>query len=155
MKTLINRKQIQLNVCRALLENNGRCRACKINEKEIAVTIDGYTAYVFGVNECVFDTEKITTAEGLKPFFDDVENDTEITPSNELYNLNGKIVEKYIGQDIEVFVDTEVIKQFKGFKLYANSSRGRILVKDCFDRIIGLCLPMRFNYEDVKRGTNK
>ena len=144
-KGTINRKQTQLDVCRAILEGNRRCSMCELNDNEIAVTVDGYTAYVFNKNECVFDTEKISKTQGLKTFFDDVENDTEIKPTGELFKVGENLAEKYIGENLEMIVNDEIAKKFKDLRLYANNERGRILAKDCFGRIIALFLPMSPN----------
>lgn len=154
-KAMMNRKRLQLDVCRAILENNGRCRACKITDTEIAITIDGYSAYVFDVKECVFDINKIPEAEGIKTLLLPTEEDTEIVPSCELYNLNGKMVQKYTGEKFEIFIDTKILRDFKDFGLYASNPQSRVLVTDNFNRVIGVVLPVRFNVEDVKRRETK
>lgn len=143
-RALLNRKQLQLNVCRAIMDSDRRCHYCEVDDNVIAVTIDGYVAYIFDKNECVFNFEKITKAPGLKCFFEDFENDVEINSTDELYNVGGGLIaEKYKGNDFEILVNTEIAKQFKDCKLYANGGRSRILVKDYFDRVVGSFLPMK------------
>ena len=145
-KTAFNRNKIQLDVCRAIMDGNRRCSMCEITDNEIAITVDGYTAYVFSKNECVFDFKKIAEAQGLKKYFEDAENDTEIKPSGELFKVDSDaIAEKYIGENLEIFLNTKIVEKFKDLRLYANNERGRILAKDCFGRIIALFLPMSPN----------
>lgn len=55
----MNKKQIQIEVCKALLDVNGRCCGGFISENEFAVTTDGFKAYVFHKDECIFDIEKV------------------------------------------------------------------------------------------------
>lgn len=137
-----NRKQTQLDVCRAILDGNRRCSMCELNENEIAVTVDGYMAYVFYKDECVFDVNKIAKIQELKKYFEDVDNDTEIKPSGEIFKVGEKLVEKYIGENIELLVNRKIAEKFQGLNLYANDNRGRILAKDFFGRIIAIFLPM-------------
>lgn len=153
-----NRKQTQLDVCRAILDGNRRCSMCELNDNEIAVTVDGYTAYVFEKNECVFDIEKIAKAQGIKAHFEDVDNDTEIKPSGEIFKVGEKLVERYIGENLELLVDRKVAEKFQGLNLYANNNRGRILAKDFFGRIIALFLPMSpdtLKYKNYKQRTEE
>ena len=140
-----NRKQTQLDVCRAILDGNRRCSMCELNENEIAVTVDGYMAYVFYKDECVFNVNKIAKIQELKKYFEDVDNDTEIKPSGEIFKVGEKLVEKYIGENIELLVDRKIAEKFQGLNLYANDNRGRILAKDFFGRIIAIFLPMSPN----------
>ena len=140
----MNRKQMQLNVCKALLDGNTRCRGHRINDNEYAVTTDGFTAYVFDIQECIFDVSRITDLPYLTEIFKDDEKDVEIKKSNDLFEWNGKVLEKYTAENTEIYVDSKLSKQFAGFYFFTNSSNTRILVKDSFGRKMGLFLPVRY-----------
>ena len=141
----MNRKQLQLEVCKALLDVNSRVIASELNEHEIAVTTTGFDAVVFNKNEIIFDVSKIEKTDVLKGVLADSDKDEVIKPTKELYNDNGKIVEKYKGENIEIYFYASVSKKFKEYELYANSKLGRILAKDQLGRVVGAFLPIRFN----------
>ena len=143
MKT--NRKQIQLAVCKALLDKDRRCSGAFINDNEFAVTVDGHCAYVFDKRECIFDISQIRELESIKTAFVDNEKDAEIRETKELFIVGGKMVEKYENDDVILYAYADVVKQFKGFHFYAFASTGRVLVKDDFGRAVGLFLPMRYD----------
>ena len=140
----MNRKQTQLEVCKALLDKSKTCRGHKINEKEIAVTVDGFTAYVFDITECVFDTTKLLSMPNIKDFLSENAKDIEITKSKKLFESNGRIIEKYIGEGIELYAFADNTKHFKGLHLFANSPLSRVIARDDFGSAIGLFLPVRY-----------
>lgn len=145
----MNKKQIQIEVCKALLDFNKRCCGGFISETEFAVTTDGFTAYVFHKDECIFDIEKIRKEE-FKTFFAPDEKDEEMSLTSCLFNLNNRMVEKYKTKNNEIYVFADVSKSFKGFHFFAASSKTRILVKDDFGRLVGLFLPIRFDEKQVQ-----
>ena len=146
----MNRKQIQLNICKELLNPSSRCAGVFINEDEFAITTNGFTGYIFPKNECVFDISKIRISKQLKPHFVELETDVEIKKTNYLYKTRqNKVIEKYVGKDFEVYVDTKLAKPFEGYRFFCSSSKGRILVKDNFDRSLGIFLPVRFDESEV------
>lgn len=145
----MNRNQLQIEICKALLSPLKRCAAAFINEDEIAITTDGFTAFVFTKKEFIFDISKVKFSETVKEAFDNHEADVEIKKTNSAFYSNGKIVEKYTGENLVVYVDAKVAKIFKDYRFYASSSVSRILVKDSFDHIIGLFLPLKFNEGEV------
>ena len=140
----MNKKQIQIEVCKALLDVNGRCCGGFISENEFAVTTDGFKAYVFHKDECIFDIEKVKKME-FKNLFASDEKDEEMKLTNKLFKVGERTVEKYETENTEIYVYADVSKHFKGFHFYGASSQTRILVKDDFERLVGLFLPMRFN----------
>jgi hypothetical protein len=148
----MNRKQLQLEVCKALLDSNKRCYGAAINEKEFAVTTTGYDVFIFDVNECIFDISKIRTSDVLAKVCEDNEKDECIRKTGHLFADHGKIIEKYENEKIIVYVNSEFSKKFfqSGVDFFANSSEGRILVKDQLGRKIGAFLPMRFDEKEVK-----
>lgn len=139
----MNKKQMQISVCRALLDIDKRCCGGFLNENEFAVTTDGVTAYVFFKDECIFDIEKVKKVDFTK-FFAEDENDKEMKSTNELFMQHGKMLEKYITETAEIYVDTDVAKNFKGFRYFASNAQSRILVKNDFGMVVGLFLPVRF-----------
>ena len=139
----MNIKQLQMTVCKALIEGK-RCGGCFINEREFAVTVDGFTAHCFSVVSCVFDIGKVEPFETLKPLFEDNDKDVELKQSKRLFYSNGDLLEKYVGESLEVYIRQDIAKTYKGFRFYANSPLGRVLVKDEVGRTVGLFLPVRF-----------
>lgn len=145
----MNRKQIQLAVCKELLNPSTRCTGVFINEDEFAITTDGITAFVFYKNECVFDISKVKISGHLKPFFSELETDVEIKKTGHLFYSRKTVVSKYTSGNFEVYVDTKVEKPFEGYRFFASEKIGRILVKDDFNRLIGVFLPMKFDENEV------
>lgn len=141
----MNRKQLQLEVCKALLDINNRCYISELNEHEVAVSTTGYDAVVFDKSEIIFDASKIRKTETLKNVLADSDKDEPIKSTKELFRDCNRTIEKYKGENIEIYVDTSLAKKFSGYKLYANSELGRILAKDQFGRVVGAFLPIRFN----------
>lgn len=147
----MNRKQLQLEVCKALLDVNNRVFSSELNEHEIAVTTTGFDAVVFDKNEIIFDASKIRKTETLKNVLADSDKDEPIKSTKELFRDYDRTIEKYKGENIEIYVDASFAKKFSGYELYANSELGRILAKDQLGRIVGVFLPIRFDMKkDVK-----
>lgn len=139
----MNRKQIQLEVCKGMLDQNRRCGGVVLNENEYAVTTNGFSAFVFFKSEVIFDIEKIHLLPVLKLLFADDEKDVELKRTKEFKEYGGKLVEKYVGENLEMFADVAISKQFKHCKLFANSPNDRIIAKDELGRIVGLYMPTR------------
>lgn len=145
----MNRKQIQIEVCKALLDTNKRCSGCFINETEFAVTTDGFSAYVLHKSECIFDIERVKTAN-FKPLFEPNEKDEELQTTKKLFVLGDKTVKKFKTENADIYVDMKILKPFEGFHFYGFSSVGRVIVKDDFGRLVGLFLPVRFSEENLR-----
>lgn len=143
----MNRKQLQLEVCKALLDVNSRIIASELNEHEIAVTTTGFDAVVFDKNEIVFDASKIRKSDALKDVLADSAKDEPIKTTKELFRDYNRTIEKYEGENIEIYVDVSLAKKFGDYELYANSELGRILAKDRLGRIVGAFLPVNFHKE--------
>ncbi len=141
----MNRKQLQLEVCKALLDVNNRIVASELNEHEIAVTTTGFDAVVFDKSEIIFDASKIRKTETLKNVLANSDKDEPIKSTKELFKDYNRTIEKYKGENVEIYVDTSFTKKFSGYELYANSELGRILAKDQFGRTVGCFLPIKFN----------
>lgn len=148
----MKRRQLQIEVCKALLDstNNRRCYCSRLNEKEIAITTTGFDAFIFNVDECVFDISRITEHKALSTVCEEHEKDIKISKTTEMFvSLGGKIIEKYKGENLVVYVDSALSKKFNGSgaEFFAHSPRERILVKDMFGRKIGAFLPLNIRDE--------
>ena len=147
----MNRNQLQLEVCKALLNPLKRCAGAFINEDEFAITTDGFTAFVIPKNECIFDITKVKNFDGIKQVCEDKETDVEIKKTKQLFYGENRIIEKYIGENLVVYADSKVGKIFGGYRFYASSREGRILVKDSFNRLIGLFFPVKYDESVVTK----
>lgn len=139
----MNRKQLQIEVCKAFLNPNNRVAYSEINEHEIAVTTTGFDAVVFDKKEIIFDVSKIRKIETLKSVLADCGKDESIKPTGEMFNEHGMLIAKLIGESLEIFANNTLMKKFNGYQFFANSPTERILVKDTFGRLVGCFLPVR------------
>lgn len=139
----MNRKQLQIEVCKALLDVNSRVIASELNENEIAVTTTGHDAFVFDIKEVIFDVSKIRKTETLKNALADHDKDELVKPTGEMFKQHGEVIEKLKGENIEIYVKSTIMKKFNGYQFTANAPLGRILAKDEFGRLIGCFLPIR------------
>lgn len=147
----MNRKQLQIEVCKGMLNPDKNLAYAEVDCENVAITTDGASCYVFSKRECIFDITKIRLVESLANFFTDNENDVEIKSTGKLSrSSNGYFVEKFAGNGFNVYVDTKYIKLFAGNRYYTNGARNRILVKDQLGRLIGLFLPIRHEESEVE-----
>lgn len=140
----MNKKQIQISVCKALLDCNSRCCGDFINKNDFAVTVDGIAAYVFSASECVFDIAKIRKV-AFTNFLAENENDKEMKQTNEFFVVDNRVIEKYVTETAEIYARADVTKQFKGFRFFASDCKSRIIVKDDFGRLVGMFMPYKYN----------
>lgn len=70
----MNRRKMQLDICRAMLTPHKKLYGAGTDNDEYAVT-DGYVAYVFGRDECVFDTSKLAYYDQLAAVLSDNKGD--------------------------------------------------------------------------------
>ena len=139
----MNRKQIQIEVCKAFLNPNNRVAYSEINAHEIAVTATGFDAFVFDKNEIIFDVSKIRKIETLKSVLADCDTDEPIKPTGEMFKENGKLIAKLTSESFELFADSTLMGKFSEYQLFANSPTERILAKDRFGRLVGCFLPYK------------
>jgi hypothetical protein len=145
----MNRNQLQIEVCKALLNPCAHIAMAEINEEEVAITTNGITCYVFWKKECVFDLTKIRVYEALKEYFPDNENDVEIKTTGKIFrSSSGDFIEKFAGDGFVVYVNTKHTKQFSGSHYYTDGALNRILVKDQYGRLMGLFLPMKYEEKE-------
>lgn len=139
----MNRKQIQIEVCKAFFNPNSRIAYTEINEHEIVVTTTGYDAYVFDKHEIIFDVSKIRKIESLKNVFADSDKDETVKPTGEMFKDNGRLIVKLTGESFEIFADNKIFQKFSEYQFSAKSPTERILAKDKFGRLVGCLLPIR------------
>lgn len=149
----MNRKQQQIEICKALLNPDSRVHYDFINDNEIAVTINGTNCFVFHKKECVFDVSKMIQSAFIKEHFCEDISDVEIKQTETMFFRNGRMIKKYKGSYFNIYIDSKISKPFEGFRFFANSSLSRVLVKDDFDMIVGLFLPIKFK-EETEAETN-
>lgn len=147
----INKKQIQKEICNAMLDGNSRLIGAEIENNAIAVTVDGFVAYILQKNECIFDISKIRAISDRASFlevFKENEKDKllTITPLEAVLSSFGelKTIRRLTCEDFDCFVDVRLLKRLKGGKFYGYGSLNRILVKDDFDCPIGVVMPTRY-----------
>ena len=143
----MNRKQLQLEVCKALLNPDCRVFAQKLNDNEYAITTTGYDVVVFDEKEIIFDVSKIRETDVFKNILVEADNDEELKKLPLLYKDSSRTVAKCKAESFEIYFYTNVAKKFDGYTLYANSEHGRILAKDRLGRIVGAFLPIVFHKE--------
>lgn len=139
----MNRKQLQIEVCKALFDPNSRVAYTEINEHEIVITTTGYDAFVFDKCEIIFDVSKIRKIETFKDVIADSDEDETVKPTGEMFKDNGKLIVKLTGESFEIFVDNKIFHRFSEYQFSAKSPNERILAKDKFGRLVGCFLPVR------------
>lgn len=140
----MNRKQLQLEVCKALLDKSRRLYGAEINEREFAVTTTGYDAFVFDKTECIFNPDLIGRLDSLSGIFKEHDDDVIITETGKMFFDSSRTFKEYRQEDLFVYVDVKFANKFKGLNFYAHHPLERILVKDQFGRKIGVFLPVKF-----------
>ena len=139
----MNRKKLQLDICKAMLDSNSRLSACLIDEKQIAVSINGFTAYAFYLSECIFNTSQINYSDNLKEVFKDNEKDELISFTGNMRIDKGYQLEEYANENLKVYIKSEFTKNLTHYKFYAYSPINRVLIKDEFERVVGVVAPIR------------
>lgn len=150
----MNRKQIQTNLFKAMLDTKNCVMAQEINENEIAFTYDGYELFVMDKRQMIVDLNKIKKVDNFIKYFEKDENDVEI-----FFNGNSKsnspsftpgIVELETrpknenDKAFKVYAQAKFCRNFSDCTLKANSPLSRILAYDVFGNLIGLFLPLKY-----------
>lgn len=141
----MNRKQMQLEVCKALLDSSKRLYGKEINEREFVVTTTGYDAFIFDKAECIFNPVLIERHDGLSELCKEHDDDVIITETGKMFFGRSRTYKEFRRDNLFVYVDVKFANKFKGLNFYAHHPLERILVKDHFGRKIGLFLPVKFN----------
>ncbi len=147
----INKKQIQKEICNAMLDGTNRITYAEIENNAIVVTMNGRVAYVLQKSECIFDISKIPTGGNsakLAEVFEPNENDTLLTLTPLTIDIItfgiGKTIRQLTCENFDCFVDTQLLKHFMGCKFYGYGRLDRILIKDDFDCPIAVVMPIRY-----------
>jgi hypothetical protein len=138
----MNRRKMQLDICRAMLTPNKKLYGARTDNDEYAVT-DGYVAYVFGRDECVFDKKKLSYYDQLAGVLRNNKGDVELTRTGRLYGESVIVVEFDAGGKFQLYANADYVKEFEGYHLFAYSQDNRVLVKDDFGKTIGRFMPRR------------
>ena len=147
----MNKKQIQMQICKALIDADRRLCKAKINDDEVMITTDGFSAFVLFEKECVFDLSKIPEKDGIAKYMQTDETDEEVFVTNKKFvSANDVVVGKLKGENHTVYANEKFIKVFGRYHLFANKSNSRIVAKNEFGMAVGMFCPMRFN-EDEER----
>lgn len=140
----MNRKQIQLEVCKAMLDTNRRLCKATLEDNGVMITTDGYQAFIFNEKECIFDLSKIPERSGISSSIKDDESDEELRITNKRFIVNDKTVAELKSDSYTVYANVKLLNNFKGYHLYTNKDKTRVVVKDDFGIIVGMFCVMRF-----------
>ena len=138
----MNRKQLQLEICKALLDGRQRIGGGKINDTEYAFTSDGISCTVFSEKEIIFDTSKVNPLD-ISQLLEDKANDKEITETGTIFKQSIHTLVELAADNLFIYADPKLCSRFKGYKMFAFEPLGRILVKDDYGQLIGAFLPIR------------
>lgn len=147
----MNRKQIQLEVCKAMLDAKGTMRIGDLGNGFVAVTVNGFIAYAFADNECIFDKTKIAhiAPNIFQPLFEREERDEKLTKTPFLVSFGNRIAIKYCCEKFDCYIDEKYYKQLAGLTLYASRSTGRVLAVDEFDCPVAVVMPIKVDEHEL------
>jgi hypothetical protein len=150
----MNRKQIQTNLFKAMLDGKNTVLMEEINENDVAFTYDGYELFVMDKSQMIVDLSKIKQTSGFKEYFVKDENDVSVffngNLKSSLTNFKPETVElessskKEDDKAFKVYAQAKLYRNFSDCTLKANSPTSRILAYDDFDNLIGLFLPLKY-----------
>ena len=109
----MNRKQMQLEVCKALLDSSKRLYGTEINEREFAVTTTGFDAFIFDKAECIFDPGQIKRLDSLSGIFEEHNDDVRITETGKMFCDSSKTYKEYKGENLTIYVDVKFANKYK------------------------------------------
>lgn len=139
----MNKKQMQIDICKAMLDKNRTLCAGVLDDGMCAVTVDGVYAYVFDRNEIVFDFSKIRKVNFTEIVSRD-KSDIKLMPTGR-YRTSGllhtKLFAELSGEEFNVYVDNNVIKKFESCVFIGKSESSRILALDSFGNVCGVFMP--------------
>ena len=138
----MNKKQFQLDICKALLDGKKTVSGGRISDTEYAITANGYDCVVLSEKEIIFDVSKIRQID-MTQIFSEAENGKELAPTGKLFNESGYLMIELSAGGLLVYVNSVIYNKYKGNKMITRAPLGPIIVKDGFDRLIGVIMPMR------------
>jgi len=146
----MNRKQIQTNLFKAMLNGSERVIMSEINEDEIAFTYDGYRLFVMDSQQMVVDLSKIRKVDAIGKGLEANENDVEIKLVGAVKldekSLKPRILEFKANkgdQELTVLLNADLYSDFKDCTLKAYAPNERVLAYDMFGMLIGSIMPLR------------
>lgn len=143
----MNKKQYQLEVCKAMLDHTKYIRGCDIDENTFAVTTDGFECFVFDNSEIIFDKSKIAKSD-FRHILSDNKNDIELKQTREMIIQEPFTIVKFEMGSEYIYIKEKYVSQFKGYRLFAYSPLDRVLVKDDFENVIAVIMPFKIiNHE--------
>lgn len=145
----MNKKQIQIQIFKALIDCNTRLCKAKVNDDEIMITTDGYSAFVLFEKECFFDLSRIPEKNGIAVYLQTDETEEEIFITNRRFVDRGINVVKIQGATYTVYANEKILNTFKNYRLFTNKDKSRVLVKNELGMTVGMFCVIRFNEEGV------
>ena len=148
--------KIQLEVCKAMLNSNRMLAMSEISDEIIGVTLDGFIAYAFNKNECIFNTDKISKehSENMKKIFEPNEKDKLLTATRIVIEDKDCSVRKLTCEDFDCYIKENLYKQVSGLNLYGYGNLNRILATDDFGFPRVVVMPRRLSKSKASEGDN-
>ena len=138
---------MQMQICKSLLDANKRLCKAKINDDEVIITIDGFSAFVFFEKECIFDLSKIPNRESLRFCALTDETYERIFVTKQRFVNGNAMIAKLENEKCIVYVDEKFIKTFDKYDLFAKGAEKPVIAKDKFGNTVGLFCAFRFHEE--------
>lgn len=148
--------KIQLEVCKAMLNSNRMLAMSEISDEIIGVTLNGFIAYAFNKNECIFNTDKISKehSENMKKIFEPNEKDKLLTATRIVIADKDCYVRKLTCEDFDCYIKENLYKQVSGLNLYGYGNLNRILATDDFGFPRVVVMPRRMSELKASEGGN-
>ena len=137
-------KQIQMEICKAMLNANKRTLIADISDGVVAVTVDGFIAYALVKDKCVFDTSKIArVGKNLKDLFEINDEDKILKATPYTIDYHGYIAKKLECENFNIYVKEDLYHKISNFNLYSYGKLKRILAIDDFGFPVAVVMPIR------------
>lgn len=137
---MFDKNKAQVEILKAILDKNKYVRKFTFDDM-MAITLDGYCAYIFDDKSLIIDvsgiaetkTIKFNTSKQIKVF------DTMIRKIE-----NGKTIVKLTSEDgsVSVYAQSSLISKFSGCTYYATQKRDPIICADGFGNTVGILMPI-------------
>lgn len=134
-----------MQICKALIDNSTRICKAKLNDDEVMITTDGYTAFVLFEKECVFDLNKIPTKDELAKFIKTDDSYEEVFVAKTRFVDRGFDIAKLQGSACTVYANEKYIKCFNKCRLFASKDKLSVIAKNDLGMTVGMFCPMRFS----------
>ena len=141
---MMNKKQIQLLICKGMANGDSRLCKAKYGDNEVMISTDGCSAFILFENECIFDLNKIPTKKELIRTVD-IKEFEEIKITNRRFVERGLNIVEFKGATKTIYALDKFVKMFDGNQFYTDGCF--VVVKDDWGATIGMFCPMRFKEE--------